>query len=137
MSLALPAANGLTTRTERVGQFSASAAVPAAIAAAAAKAAQRARIDLIFSSRLSLASPCPVPRWPATRRLFACGHAGYTAAMSLAADPSPLVPAAAMLHHDWTREEVRALFDLPFPELMVRAQSAHRENFDPAEVQIS
>jgi biotin synthase len=29
------------------------------------------------------------------------------------------------------------LFDLPFPELMFRAAKAHRENFDPAEVQIS
>jgi biotin synthase len=32
---------------------------------------------------------------------------------------------------------VRALFDLPFPELMFRAQSVHRQNFDPTEVQIS
>ena len=32
---------------------------------------------------------------------------------------------------------MRALFDLPFPELMFRAQSVHRENFDPAAVQIS
>ena len=39
--------------------------------------------------------------------------------------------------HDWTREEVRALFDLPFPDLMFRAQNVHRQNFDPAEVQIS
>ncbi len=42
-----------------------------------------------------------------------------------------------MLRHDWTRDEVRALFDLPFPELMFRAQSVHRQNFDPAAVQIS
>src|SRR5271170_6503798 len=41
------------------------------------------------------------------------------------------------VRHDWTREEVRALFDLPFPDLMFRAQSAHRQNFDPTEVQIS
>ncbi|MGI8527613.1 MAG: biotin synthase BioB [Pseudolabrys sp.] len=41
------------------------------------------------------------------------------------------------LRHDWTRDEVRALFALPFPELMFRAQQAHRANFDPAEVQIS
>ncbi|HUD89007.1 MAG TPA: biotin synthase BioB [Xanthobacteraceae bacterium] len=41
------------------------------------------------------------------------------------------------LRHDWTRAQVRALFDLPFPELMFRAQSAHRANFDPAAVQIS
>ena len=43
----------------------------------------------------------------------------------------------ASLRHDWTRDEVRALFDLPFPELMFRAQSVHRQNFDPAAVQIS
>jgi biotin synthase len=41
------------------------------------------------------------------------------------------------IRHDWTREEVRALFDLPFPDLMFRAASVHRENFDPTEVQIS
>jgi len=32
---------------------------------------------------------------------------------------------------------VRALFDLPFPELIFRAQSVHRQHFDPAAVQIS
>ncbi len=47
------------------------------------------------------------------------------------------LPGLAPLRHDWTRAEVRALFDLPFPELMFRAAKAHRENFDPAEVQIS
>ena len=41
------------------------------------------------------------------------------------------------IRHDWTRAEVRALFALPFPELMFRAQSVHRAHFDPAEVQIS
>jgi biotin synthase len=41
------------------------------------------------------------------------------------------------VRHDWTRDEVRVLFGLPFPELMFRAQTVHRENFDPAEVQIS
>jgi biotin synthase len=39
--------------------------------------------------------------------------------------------------HDWTREEVRGLFALPFTDLMFRAAQVHRENFDPAEVQIS
>jgi biotin synthase len=43
----------------------------------------------------------------------------------------------ATLCHDWTREEVRALFDLPFPELIFRAQTIHRRFFDPNEVQIS
>jgi biotin synthase len=32
---------------------------------------------------------------------------------------------------------VRALFELPFPELLYRAQTVHRQNFDPAAVQVS
>ncbi|MBC7656999.1 MAG: biotin synthase BioB [Frankiaceae bacterium] len=43
----------------------------------------------------------------------------------------------AVLRHDWSRDQVLALFDLPFPELMHRAGSVHRENFDPAQVQVS
>ena len=38
---------------------------------------------------------------------------------------------------DWRREEIAALFALPFAELMFRAQSVHRTHFDPNEVQIS
>ena len=41
------------------------------------------------------------------------------------------------VRHDWTRAEVRALFELPFPELIFRAQRMHRLHFDPTEVQIS
>src|ERR1700743_3791454 len=39
--------------------------------------------------------------------------------------------------HDWTRAEIGALFALPFPELIFRAQQVHRQHFDPTEVQIS
>jgi biotin synthase len=39
--------------------------------------------------------------------------------------------------HDWTRDEIGALFALPFSELVYRAAAVHRQNFDPAEVQIS
>jgi biotin synthase len=56
--------------------------------------------------------------------------------MSLAQDNRPQ-PGSIPPRHDWTRGEVRALFDLPFPDLMFRAAQTHRENFDPAEVQIS
>ena len=42
-----------------------------------------------------------------------------------------------LVRNDWTREEIRALFALPFPELMFEAQRIHRMHFDPAEVQIS
>ena len=57
--------------------------------------------------------------------------------MSLATDASSRPPATARVRHDWTREQVRALFDLPFPDLMFRAQTIHRQNFEPTEVQIS
>jgi biotin synthase len=56
--------------------------------------------------------------------------------MSLATDEL-MIGFHFAVRHDWTRAAVRALFDLPFPELMFRAQCAHRANFDPAEVQIS
>ncbi len=56
--------------------------------------------------------------------------------MSLAHDTLPRPP-MDLVRHDWTREEVSALFALPFPELIFRAAAVHRENFDPAEVQIS
>jgi biotin synthase len=55
--------------------------------------------------------------------------------MSLA--EAPLSPASSAVRHDWTRDEVRALFALPFPELMFEAARIHRLHFDPAEVQIS
>lgn len=43
----------------------------------------------------------------------------------------------ATLRHDWTREEVQALYALPFPELLFRAQLVHRQFHDPAAVQVS
>ncbi len=44
---------------------------------------------------------------------------------------------SAVIRHDWQRAELLALFELPFPELLHRAASVHREHFDPAEVQVS
>ena len=49
----------------------------------------------------------------------------------------PPVVASGLPRNDWTREEVRAIFALPFPELIFRAAQVHRDNFDPSEVQIS
>ncbi|HZP79364.1 MAG TPA: biotin synthase BioB [Pseudolabrys sp.] len=57
--------------------------------------------------------------------------------MTLAADFETTTLPDALLRHDWSREEVRALFALPFPELIFRAQQVHRAHFDPTEVQIS
>jgi biotin synthase len=38
---------------------------------------------------------------------------------------------------DWTLDEVRALFALPFSDLIFHAQRVHRENFDPNRIQVS
>jgi biotin synthase len=58
--------------------------------------------------------------------------------MSLAAlDTTARPEGFAAVRHDWAREEVRALFALPFTELVFRAGEIHRAYFDPTEVQIS
>jgi biotin synthase len=56
--------------------------------------------------------------------------------MTLAHEQMPR-GAYSVPRHDWTRTQVAELFALPFPELLFRAALVHRENFDPAEVQIS
>jgi biotin synthase len=38
---------------------------------------------------------------------------------------------------DWSLDEVRQLFALPFADLLFHAQRVHRANFDPNEVQVS
>ncbi|HEV2532621.1 biotin synthase BioB [Phenylobacterium sp.] len=43
----------------------------------------------------------------------------------------------AQPRHDWTLEQVEALFELPFTELVFRAAEVHRAWFDPTELQIS
>ena len=41
------------------------------------------------------------------------------------------------IRHDWSRQEVQALFDLPFNDLLFQAQVVHRQHFNPNEVQVS
>ncbi len=45
--------------------------------------------------------------------------------------------AAMPIRNDWTREEVTALFNLPFNDLLFQAQVVHRAHFNPNEVQVS
>jgi len=45
--------------------------------------------------------------------------------------------AKAAVRHDWTQQEVRALFELPFNDLLFQAQTVHRQHFNPNEVQVS
>ncbi|MEW8066231.1 MAG: biotin synthase BioB [Candidatus Thiodiazotropha endolucinida] len=43
----------------------------------------------------------------------------------------------SILRHDWSLDEIEALFELPFNDLLFQAQSVHRANFDPNQVQMS
>ena len=49
--------------------------------------------------------------------------------------PAPLAHKAE--NERWSIAAIEALFDLPFPELMHRAQLVHRENFDPTQVEFA
>ncbi|MBN9353663.1 MAG: biotin synthase BioB [Hyphomicrobium denitrificans] len=55
--------------------------------------------------------------------------------LDASARPSPR--AASAPRHDWTRSEAMALYDLPFMDLLFRAQMVHRASFDPNKVQMS
>lgn len=46
-----------------------------------------------------------------------------------------VAPRRAAVRSDWTREEIAAIYQQPFTELLFQAASVHRENFDPLEVQ--
>jgi biotin synthase len=51
--------------------------------------------------------------------------------------PENNLNAEQLLRHDWKVAEVEALYSLPFADLMYRAQTVHREGFDPNSVQVS
>ena len=46
-------------------------------------------------------------------------------------------PSPGGLRYDWHTDKAEALFELPFMDLIYRAQSLHRQHFDPNEVQMS
>ncbi len=48
---------------------------------------------------------------------------------------SPPSMQAGRSSHGWTKEEAEALYASPFPELMFRAQSLHRQHFDPVKIE--
>jgi biotin synthase len=42
-----------------------------------------------------------------------------------------------VIRHDWALDEIEALLDLPFNDLLFRAQTIHRSEFDPNRLQVS
>ena len=43
----------------------------------------------------------------------------------------------AEIRNDWSKQEISGLFELPFNDLLFRAQTVHRQHFDPNQVQVS
>jgi biotin synthase len=70
-------------------------------------------------------------------RLPSSGSCRYREIPMSAVSQVLAVPVPAQPRHDWRREEVLALFALPFTELLHRAGTVHRQHFDPAQVQVS
>ncbi|MCP3734005.1 biotin synthase BioB [Sphingomonas sp. RP10(2022)] len=56
-------------------------------------------------------------------------------AFNTGSQPAPV--GAGEVRNDWTRDEIAALFDLPFDELMWQAQGVHRAHHAPGQVQLS
>ncbi len=50
---------------------------------------------------------------------------------------APMTDLVQPIRHDWTLVEIKALFDLPFNDLLFQAQTTHRRYFDANAVQIS
>lgn len=48
-----------------------------------------------------------------------------------------MTAANSLVRHDWTPQEVQSLFELPFNDLLFKAQTVHRQFFNPNEVQVS
>ncbi|QJR79801.1 biotin synthase BioB [Alteromonas pelagimontana] len=50
---------------------------------------------------------------------------------------APTFSSDSHVRHNWTTAEVEALFTLPFNDLLFKAQTLHRQYFNPNEVQVS
>ena len=56
---------------------------------------------------------------------------------TLPAAPAIAAPTAPAADARWSVADIEACFDLPFMDLLFRAQQVHREHFDPSVVQLS
>jgi len=46
-------------------------------------------------------------------------------------------PLAGLIRNDWEKDEILELLTLPFNDLLFKAQTIHRQHFDPNEIQLS
>jgi biotin synthase len=76
-----------------------------------------------------------VPAFAAGAIFFCASNAGASAMMTSSVSSSDSRDPLSNARSDWTRDEAQALYDLPFADLIFRAQSVHRANFDPNHVE--
>lgn len=79
----------------------------------------RLSVNLDMHVTLTISEPTMIP----------ASHESRAAALTLAP--------RGEVRHDWTVEEIEALFALPFNDLLFHAQQVHRAHFDPNAVQVS
>ncbi|MGG5507648.1 MULTISPECIES: biotin synthase BioB [unclassified Myroides] len=48
-----------------------------------------------------------------------------------------MIERKAVIRHDWTKEEIQSIYDLPLMELVYQAATIHRHYHNPLEVQVS
>jgi biotin synthase len=71
----------------------------------------------------------PARRTIVRRMIFPCGG------ISLLENPENASANRTTLRHNWTREEIRAIYRQPLPDLLFAAQTLHRAFHDPTRVQ--
>jgi biotin synthase len=76
-----------------------------------------------------------VPAFTAGAIFFCASNAGASAMMTSSVSSSDSREPLSIARSDWTRDEAQALYDLPFADLIFRAQTVHRANFDPNHVE--
>jgi biotin synthase len=57
--------------------------------------------------------------------------------IALRPNETSVTPTASDIRGNWTREEALVLYQAPFNDLLFRAQTVHRQHFDPNKVQLS
>ena len=91
---------------------------------------QAIRIDKYSSS-----PPIPQPPSPSSSTTRLPNNDRERNALYSSEESRTMGNVTASVRHDWTKEEIAAIYNLPFHELMYRASTTHRMYWNPNEVQ--
>lgn len=89
-------------------------------------------MDIIDRNRILL-----VLRWRLWHNLTGYDLQKVLSRMNLNLSSASDKTAVPLVTPAWSIDRILELFELPFPELLFRAQTVHREHFDPSAVQLS